>query len=217
MQIKENKLEFKVVTLNVLAPCYKRQLLGDRKVFESEFEQSYLARNKAICEMILDTEPDIICLQEFWGQSETLRRLYTDAFCNSGKKYSMNDLRRTSHWRQREDGLAVFVNQKRVKVLDCRDILFHDCGDRVAQLLLLGIDANSYKPNLENDDTEQATTTNFPLQRFLVLNTHLLFPHNEYSTKIRLREVSKMLGFVEAYRQKELCDTICGRSDVSDK
>ena len=55
----------------------------------------------------------------------------------------------------------------------------------------------------------------YPAQRFLCVNTHLLFPHNEYSTKIRLREITKILGYVEAYKQKELCTTICGRADVS--
>jgi endonuclease/exonuclease/phosphatase family metal-dependent hydrolase len=54
----------------------------------------------------------------------------------------------------------------------------------------------------------------YPLQQFIIVNTHLLFPHNEYSTKIRLRQANKILGFVESYRQSELCTSICGRSDV---
>lgn len=52
------------------------------------------------------------------------------------------------------------------------------------------------------------------MQQFILCNTHLLFPHNEYSTKIRLREAAKILGFVESYRQRQLCTSICGRSDV---
>ena len=55
---------------------------------------------------------------------------------------------------------------------------------------------------------------NVPYQQLLCVNTHLLFPHNEYSTRIRLREVTKILGFIESYRQVNLCTTICGRSDV---
>ena len=55
---------------------------------------------------------------------------------------------------------------------------------------------------------------NVPYQQLLCVNTHLLFPHNEYSSKIRLREVTKILGFIESYRQVNLCTTICGRSDV---
>ena len=82
-------------------------------------------------------------------------------------------------------------------------VLFHDCGDRVAQMLLLAL-------------TPPATTgvENLPTQQFLLVNTHLLFPHNEQSTKIRLREITKLLGFVESYRQRELCSSLCGRSDV---
>ena len=55
---------------------------------------------------------------------------------------------------------------------------------------------------------------NAPSQQFILVNTHLLFPHNEQSTKIRLREITKLLGFVESYKQRELCDSICGRADV---
>ena len=106
--------------------------------------------------------------------------------------------RRTSHWRERDDGLAVFCRSSRVTIQDYRNILFHDCGDRVAQMLLLSID----------------DALNAPSQQFILVNTHLLFPHNEQSTKIRLREITKLLGFVESYKQRELCDSICGRADV---
>jgi len=84
-------------------------------------------------------------------------------------------------------------------------VLFHDCGDRVAQLLLLAL----RPPSVVGPGSRS-----FPPQQFICVNTHLLFPHNEYSTNIRLRETTKILGFVEAYRQTELCSTICGRADV---
>ena len=84
-------------------------------------------------------------------------------------------------------------------IQDYRNILFHDCGDRVAQMLLLSLDVEG---------------KNIPSQQFILVNTHLLFPHNEQSTKIRLREITKLLGFVESYKQRELCDSLCGRTDV---
>ena len=83
---------------------------------------------------------------------------------------------------------------------DTRRILFHDCGDRVAQLLLLAITGS------KNSD--------IPPQQVLLVNTHLLFPHNEFSSKIRMREMTKILGFVESYRQVEMCSDVCGRADV---
>jgi hypothetical protein len=90
----------------------------------------------------------------------------------------MEEVRRSSHWRERDDGLAMFVKKKKLWVQDSRDIIFHDCGDRVAKMLLL-----AYLPG-------DATTAP---QQLIVVNTHLLFPHNEFSTKIRQREVTKIL------------------------
>tara|TARA_B110000090_G_C13073433_1_gene328170 strand:- start:324 stop:494 length:171 start_codon:yes stop_codon:yes gene_type:complete len=54
---------------------------------------------------------------------------------------------------------------------DYRDVLFHDAGDRVAQLLLLA----AHPP----EEAKDADGQPLPLQQFLCLNTHLLFPHNE--------------------------------------
>lgn len=48
-------------------------------------------------------------------------------------------LRRTFEWKERQDGLAMFVKSSRIDIKDYREILFHDCGDRVAQLMLLVI------------------------------------------------------------------------------
>lgn len=98
--------------------------------------------------------------------------------------------------------MDIFVYDLYALILSNRAILFHDCGDRIAQLLLLAL-----RPPIGSE--------NLPSQQFICVNTHLLFPHNEYSTKIRLRELAKILGFVESYRMRELCSTICGRSDVS--
>jgi hypothetical protein len=114
----------------------------------------------------------------------------------------MKELRRTSHWRTRDDGLAVFIDENRVVLQDYKDILFHDCGDRVAQMLLLAARSQANEESREE------------YKQFICVNTHLLFPHNKYSSNIRLREMTKILGFVEAYRQRDLCSDICGRADV---
>ena len=126
-----------------------------------------------------------------------LKDIYNNKLCEKNG-YSMKFLPRTAHWRERDDGLAMFVNENRFCIQDYQSILFHDCGDRVAQLMLL----TTHSQN------------NIPPQQFICVNTHLLFPHNTYSTKIRLREVTKIMGFVESYKQVALCSTICGRSDI---
>ena len=199
---------FKVVSFNILAPCYNKMRnihnADGSSTMEAEFEEKYMARNKAICEQLLNSDADIICLQEYWSGSEELRSLYKTMLCGpKGAGYTFTEQRRTSHWRIRDDGLACFVKDARIVVQDTRAILFHDCGDRVAQMLLLAL-----RPPI-------GAPASTPAQQFICVNTHLLFPHNEYSTKIRLRELAKILGFVESYRMRELCSTICGRSDVS--
>ena len=200
---------FKVVSFNILAPCYNKISGGERgsgtgAVMEAEFKDKYMARNQAICDQLLQSKADIICLQEYWSGSEELRDLYKKILCGpKGAGYTFTEQRRTSHWRIRDDGLACFIKNERLIVQDTRAILFHDCGDRVAQMLLLALRPPPNSP------------ANTPAQQFICVNTHLLFPHNEYSTKIRLRELAKILGFVESYRMRELCSTICGRSDVS--
>lgn len=216
-----NPLLIKLVSFNVLAPCYNR--IHNNSELESTFKDKYLARNSQICEHLLATQADIICLQEYWTDSDDLKDLYKSKLSNT---YEIYDLPRTSHWHHRDDGLAVLVKRDRLLVQDYKEILFHDCGDRVAQLVLLGLKLPGPTQShevvmpgpIENTDCDgmDATMLTAPSYgHFLCVNTHLLFPHNKYSTKIRVREASKLLDFLESYRQRELCDSICGRSDVS--
>lgn len=188
-------IDFSLISWNVLAPCYKKLPSGE---MESMNESSFIERTQRICELLISENSDIICIQEFWCASETVRGIYCQSLRKAG--YSYKEVRRTSHWRTRKDGIATFTKDDRITVQDTRNIFFHDAGDRVAQLLLLAIQESSSNQN--------------PPQQFLVVNTHLLFPHNEFSSKIRMREMTKILGFVESYRQRELCSDICGRSDV---
>jgi len=182
--------ELKVVSFNILAPCYHR--LKDTGQMEADSPDIYLARNRLIVQQLLSTEADVICLQEFWCASDELRRLYTDALCGpGGAGYSVRELRRTSHWRVRADGLACFVKDSRLVIQDTRQILFHDCGDRVAQMFLLALRPPPAPPGTGTGPGGRAPAA-LPAQQFIVVNTHLLFPHNEYSTKIRLRELAKV-------------------------
>ena len=159
-----------------------------------------MSRNDRICDLLATVNPDIIMIQEFWESCSKLKELYRQRLC-AELGYTMRCLPRTNHWRKRDDGLAIFIKDKKFILQDYQEILFHDCGDRVAQLVLLAIRPPETMPDI-------------PPQQFICVNTHLLFPHNTYSTKIRLREVTKIMGFVETYRQIELCSTICSRSDI---
>ena len=259
----EKDVTLKMVTFNILAPIYKRITTpAGSKAFESDYPELFLERNMKICLELLDTHADIICLQEFWSGSDVLKQLYIDYLCkpnaHNDSPYSMRILTRTSYWRSRGDSIAIFVKNDSLEIQDVQEILFHDCGDRVALMLLLGLrssgqntpsispppssslssiqtdpssatDASSSPSSLSTDQLPptmslvddqgpQLCTTDSsqerPLQRFICVNTHLLFPHNPYSSQIRLREITKILGFIEAYKQKDLCSTVCDRADV---
>ena len=188
----------RVNSMNILAPCYNRLPCGG---LESDDEKHYIKRNEQICQLLIERDADVICLQEFWSGTDMVRKIYIDKLRERG--YSCSELRRTNHWRRRSDGLACFVKDERVTLQDTRNIFFHDCGDRVAQLLLLAVTSEKSSKNVP-----------IPPQQFLLVNTHLLFPHNEFSHKIRMREMTKILGFVESYRQVEMCSAVCGRADV---
>ena len=111
----------------------------------------------------------------------------------------------------REDGLAFLVKKGRLIIQDYKEIMFHDCGDRVAQLLLIALDpradSNTLPHELHNDENginyfgkaEGSGRTNLPYQQFICVNTHLLFPHNDHSTNIRLREITKILGYASFF------------------
>lgn len=67
----------KVATMNVLAPCYNK-IDG---VFESDNSDDYMERHREICAKLLETDADIIFLQEFWSASTSLRNLYINELC----------------------------------------------------------------------------------------------------------------------------------------
>eukprot|EP01031_Cornospumella_fuschlensis_P039676 gene39676-48307_t len=172
--------------------------------YESDEEVTYLHRNAAICDKLAESDADIMCIQEFWSANAALRKLYEEKLCGPNGKYSPYYINRTSHWRARKDGLAIFVSKNRIKVEDVKHIYFHDCGDRVALCLLC-----AYTPPPPPSPSSSMTLTAVKKQYFLVVNTHLLFPHNEYSSRIRLREAAKILGYVYAYQQSVCVNDQC--------
>ena len=73
-----SKALIKVVTMNVLAPCYNKV---NGLCYESELQVEYMNRHRFICTKLLETGADIICLQEFWSSSPSLRNLYITELC----------------------------------------------------------------------------------------------------------------------------------------
>ncbi|KAL2623354.1 hypothetical protein R1flu_003559 [Riccia fluitans] len=165
-------------TLNILAPIYKR-LNEEGTHFESNCRDSWLRRNERILEMLVKEKSSIICLQEFWLGNDELVSLYEKSLTAAG--YGIFKLARTN---KRGDGLFTAYRKDGLEVLDYSEILFYDCGDRVAQFLHM-------KGNHLGS-----------LQELLVVNTHLIFPHNSNFCLIRLRQVYKILDYLEKYIDK---------------
>jgi len=76
-------------------------------------------------------------------------------------------------------GLLIAVRKEHFRVIDHRELLFNDCGDRVAQLLHVEL-AAPYSPSRNNDTR----------QEILIVNTHLLFPHDSSLSLVRLNQAS---------------------------
>jgi len=186
-------MSLRVTSANILAPIFKR--LDNNGTRESSFEDKYLSRHTRIIDQLVGERldgkdkqalPDVLCVQEFWVQGPSFRQLYTQRLCEE-RGYKLVEVERTN---QRGDGVACFVSS-RVELVDSRPILFLDCGDRVGLLCRVRV-KDEDEEGREGEEKEQCDV--------LVVNTHLLFPHNPYSSRIRLREVQKILGFIDKYK-----------------
>ncbi|XP_010251179.1 PREDICTED: uncharacterized calcium-binding protein At1g02270 isoform X2 [Nelumbo nucifera] len=173
-------------TFNILAPIYKRLDKENQSSRESEYRAYWLSRNQSILDWLLYERSSIICLQEFWVGNEELVNMYEKSLGDAG--YINFKLARTNN---RGDGLLTAVHMDYFRVLNYRELLFNDFGDRVAQLLHV----KSVIPFSQswNSDIQQ---------EILIVNTHLLFPHDSSLSIARLNQVYKILQYVESY-QKE--------------
>ncbi|KAF3537218.1 hypothetical protein F2Q69_00019603 [Brassica cretica] len=170
-------------TFNILAPIYKRLSQNDQSIRESDNRAYWMGRNHRILDWLLYERSSIICLQEFWVGNEELVRLYEKRLGDAG--YLCYKLGRTNN---RGDGLLTAVHKDYFRVVRSRDLLFNDCGDRVAQLLHVEL----VPPYSQYDAHQQV----------LIVNTHLLFPHDSTLSIVRLQQVYKILQYVESYQQE---------------
>lgn len=167
-------------TFNILAPIYKR--LNDQNC-ESEFRELWLSRNQSILDRLLDLGSSILCLQEFWVQNEELVRMYEKRLGDAG--YQTYKLPRTNN---RGDGLLTAVLRTHFHILNHQEFRFNDIGDRVAQLLHVEL--------LDHSSHNQPTKME---KQVLVVNTHLIFPHDSSYCFVRLQQVYKILQYIDQY------------------
>ncbi|KAL6972211.1 hypothetical protein U1Q18_031899 [Sarracenia purpurea var. burkii] len=173
-------------TFNILAPIYKRLNKEGQSCRESDFRTYWQTRNHRILDRLLHERSSIICLQEFWVGNEELVNMYERRLGNAG--YIHFKLARTNN---RGDGLLTAVHKDYFRVLNHRELLFNDIGDRVAQLLHVELVAPFSK-----------CLSNNVQQEILIVNTHLLFPHDSSLCLVRLNQVYKILQYVESYQRE---------------
>lgn len=85
-------------------------------------------------------------------------------------------------------GLLTAIHKERLSIINYRELLFNDCGDRVAQLLHV----QSVNPILQNKKDSVH-------QEFLIVNTHLLFPHDSSLSIVRLDQVQEFAAIQNSF------------------
>lgn len=80
-------------------------------------------------------------------------------------------------------GLLIAVQKEYFNILNYKELHFNDCGDRVAQLL-----------HVELAFPFSQWRSSEIRQEILIVNTHLLFPHDSTLALVRLNQVSKHLN-----------------------
>ncbi|KAG6620908.1 Transcriptional effector CCR4-related protein [Phytophthora cinnamomi] len=180
-----------LMTFNLLAPCYFRH--GGR--VESEHEPAFLARAQAAIGAIKREQCDLVCLQEFWF-NRAYQRAFRAAFQPT---HYLHSAKRPG---DKQDGLAVFVDKRKLELHYVESVdLVEDAGDRVALLLHVATKWNRARAPLAQ-------------RSFLVVNSHLTFPHNAMYAGLRLNQIDRVLSAVRKYiARQQLHDVpvlLCG-------
>ncbi|KAJ1483017.1 Endonuclease/exonuclease/phosphatase [Baffinella frigidus] len=197
----------------MLCPLFKRVGPRGEEVRESSSPELYTARNQEILDIIDGLDSDIVCLQEFWVQNEDFAQVFRTRLEG---RYSWHQLERTGG---RGDGLVTLLKHH-IQIKDRRDITFKDLGDRVALLLRLRVPGSGEREGEEPPPTSPWAEGQPCTRELILVNTHLLFPHQPYFSIIRLRELRKILSFLELYRQQYREDmpiVMCGDFNGSPK
>ncbi|KAF0723220.1 hypothetical protein Ae201684_017837 [Aphanomyces euteiches] len=184
--------DLKLLSFNLLAPCYFRH--GGR--LEATDAQQYMGRLGALVSPLKAEQCNVLCLQELWFDDAYMR-----SFQSHFPQYSCYASKRPG---LKEDGLAVFIDHTKLAIHNFQQLDFDKAGERVAMLLHLSFRADAFPFH----------THSFMERSFLVVNTHLTFPHSDINRIMRMSQIETMLNAVVDYQRKEnleLCPVImCG-------
>ncbi|DAZ92541.1 TPA: hypothetical protein N0F65_012771 [Lagenidium giganteum] len=168
-----------LMTFNVLAPCYFRH--GGR--LESDDPTAYMARAQALIHAVQREQCDLICLQEYW-----FNRQYQEPFRQAFKRsHYLHTIKRPGN---KEDGLAMFVDKHKFDIHHVQHIEFDNAGDRVALMMHVATKWNRHE-------------TPLPQRSFLLINSHLTFPHCDIYKEMRLSQIQLVLDSVRRYVRHE--------------
>ncbi|OQR86532.1 hypothetical protein ACHHYP_10456 [Achlya hypogyna] len=173
--------ELSVLSFNLLAPCYFRH--GGR--LEATDAALYMRRMDALVSPLKAERSSIICLQEYWFDKPYMQAFqshFPDFSCHLAKRPGL-----------KEDGLAIFVDNTQLTIHNYAQLDFDKAGERVAMLMHLSI-----PPSLLD-----AHTHSFMERSFLLVNTHLTFPHSDINRVMRMSQIQTMLRAVQDYQVKE--------------
>lgn len=107
-------------------------------------------------------------------------------------------------------GLLTAVNKNQFRVLNSREFLFHDIADRVA--LLLHVELLVCFPQNQSADIKKEA---------LIVNTHLIFPHDSSYCFLRLQQVTYLSLTIRFFQQINttltfiICSNLSTNSETS--
>ena len=99
--------------------------------------------------------------------------------------------------------MAIYYKEGTLEPSDTRPLLFKDAGDRVALLLVLRV-----KPVTSPSPSQHILRARFNAahiktgHEFVIVNTHLTFPHHEFDIRLRGKQMEKILTFLHDYTNK---------------
>ncbi|KAJ6226957.1 hypothetical protein M0813_10495 [Anaeramoeba flamelloides] len=136
---------------------------------ESTNPNLWKSRQRNILGLLLSSESDILCIQELWFDTLFMKNLKHEF---SG--YEGIGVKRPN----RMDGLGIFVKKSTYNLVDFESLTLNDEGYRVALLAQIRSKGDS---SIE----------------FLIVNTHLTFPHTKLELKLRLWQVKRIIKWVK--------------------
>lgn len=168
-EVEGRRRPLRVVTWNLLAPCWNRTSAG----LEEGDEPSWRERLQKQLALLEEIDPDVLLLQEWWHASAAYSALWEE--WASQHRMSLFSLPRTS---SKPDGCAALLAEGLTTgKVTLSAVSFDDWGDRVVQMCRF-VDSSACA--------------------WLFANTHLTFPHRNDHDPIMRRHQGRKLGEVMA-------------------